>query len=156
MIHIAGAVSSLYPQAVASNGTNGFLVVDTRPTTGERYEAIRFVSMVGPGAATTAPTTWALSESNDTNASNYATVSGFVGGTNAAGGFTIPSIATSAGSGKTVVFNLNLRNTRKRYLKVSVVPGTTATVAIIAVASQPNLNIPPNTTGSGGDFNLYG
>lgn len=156
MIRLNSYIGSLPPQTVASNGTNGFLVVDTRPTTGERYEAIQFVSIVGPGAATTAPTTWALSESADTNATSYSTVSGFVGGTNAAGGFTIASIATSAGSGATAVFNVNLRNTRKRYLKVSIVPGTTAQVTIVAIASQPSKNIAPNTTGSGGTYNLYG
>ncbi len=155
MIKLQRYVSSLPNQTVASNGTNGFLVVDTRPTTGVRFEAAEFNVLIGPGAATTAPTTLALYESADTNSSNYATVTGFVGGTNSAGGFTLPSIATSAGSGYAVFFNVNCRN-RKRYLKVSVVPGTTASVSITASLREPNNSIASNTTGSGGDVFITG
>ncbi len=155
MIKLQRSVSSLPPQTVASNGTNGFLVVDTRPTTGVRFEACEFNVLVGPGAATTAPTTLALSESADTNASNFSTVSGFVGGTNSSGGFTLPSIATSAGSGYAVFFGVNCR-ARKRYLKVSVVPGTTAAVSIVASLREPNNSIAANTTGSGGDVFIVG
>jgi hypothetical protein len=155
MIRLQRYTSALPPQTVASNGTNGILVVDLRPTTGVRFEAAEFNILVGPGASTAAPITLQLMESVDTNASNYATVSGFVGGTNSAGGFTLPSIATSAGSGFHVAFNVNAR-TRKRYLKVSVVPGTTATVSIVGSLREPNNSIAASTTGSGGDVFILG
>lgn len=155
MIRLDRYVSYLPNQTVASNGTNGFLVVDLRPTTGVRFEACEFNIIVGAGAATNAPTTLKLSESADTNASNYSDVTGFVGGTNSAGGFTIPSIATSAGSGYGVFFSVNARN-RKRYLKVSVVPGTTASVSITASLRSPSNSIAANTTGSGGDTFILG
>src|SRR5688572_17943142 len=122
MIRLGKKVSHLPPQTVASNGTNGFLVVDTRPTTGERFEALTFHTLIGPGAATTAPTTLAMTESVDTNASNYSAIQAFTGGTavNTTSSFVLPSIATSAGSGFSCVFNVNLRTVaRKRYLKVS-------------------------------------
>jgi hypothetical protein len=158
MIRLAKSVSDLKAVTVASNGTNGILVVDTRPTTGVRFEAAEFRVALGPGASTAAPITLELLESNDTNATNYSTVMPFVGGsaTSATVGFVLPSLATSAGSQYTVYFNVNLRKTRKRYLKVSVVPGTTASVSISAALRQPNVEIAPNTTGSGGDVFLVG
>ncbi len=146
---------SLPPQTVASNGTNGFLVIDTRPSAAPTFNYCFVDITLGPGAATTAPTTLALYESDTDVASNYATISGFVGGTNAAGGFTLPSYATSAGSGLAVKFGVDCTK-RKRFLKVSVVPGTTATVCITASLVRPDNTLAANTTGSGGDFFIIG
>lgn len=141
---------------VASNGTNGVLVIDTKPTTGERFEACKVSVTIGPGAATTAPTTLKL-EQSDADDTNYASVMPFVGGTATSStvGFVIPSIATSAATVKTFHFGVDCRRT-KRFLKVSVVPGTTAAVHIAASLEQPSHSIAPNTSGSGGDFFLVG
>jgi hypothetical protein len=149
-------VLRLYPQTVASNGTNGILVVDLRPTSGPAFGHAFFDVMVGPGAATTAPTTLALQES-DADDTNYANVMPFVGGTatSATVGFVIPTIATSAASGKSFHFGVNALG-RKRFLKLSVVAGTTATVSIACSLVRPDNTLAANTTGSGGDFFLIG
>ncbi len=146
---------TLPPQTVASNGTNGFLVMDTKPTTGIGFQYAFIDVTLGPGAATTAPTTLALYESDTDVASNYVTISGFVGGTHAAGGFTLPSYATSAGSELSVKFGVDCLK-RKRFLKVSVVPGTTAAVCITASLLRPDNTLAANTTAGGGTFFIVG
>ncbi len=151
-------ILSLYPQSVGSSGTNGVLVIDTRPTTGiTGFGYLTADIMIGPGAATTAPTTCQILES-DANDTNYVQIGNLGGGTatSATVGFVLPSIATSAASGKTIGFGVNLSAARKRFIKVSVVPGTTAVVSITASLFRPFTPMAANTTDSGGDFFLIG
>lgn len=90
------------------------------------------------------PTVLKLSESDDTVVTNFANVSGFVGGTD----FTIPNAITSATSISIpyAVLNVDLR-ARKRYLKVSVSPATTQVVT--AVASLTRAEQTPAATAIG-------
>jgi hypothetical protein len=71
------------------------------------------------------PTVLKLSESDDTVVTNFASVSGFVGGTD----FTIPNAITAATSitQPYATLNVDLKG-RKRYLKISVSPATTQVV----------------------------
>lgn len=61
-------------------------------------------------------------DSDITDATGFATVAGLVGGTNSAGGFTIPAQSVT-GVGTIVQFQIDLR-ARKRYLQLQVTPGT--------------------------------
>ena len=158
-IAIDRKVLRLHPQTVASNGTNGVLVIDLRPTAPIAVANFQYAHIdveIGPGAATTAPTTLALQES-DANDTNYVNVMPFVGGTatSATVGFVLPSIATSAASGYSVAFGVDCTK-RKRFLKVSVVPGTTAVVGINASLLRPSGVLAANTTDSAGDVFLIG
>ncbi len=151
-------IASTYPQTVASNGTNGVLVIDTRPTTGQTGFGYLFADvMIGAGASTAAPITVQVLESNADD-TNYAQIGNLGGGTatSATVGFVLPSIATSAASGKTFGFGVNLSAARKRFIKISVVPGTTATVSITASLHRPFVPMAVNTTDSGGDFYIIG
>lgn len=160
MIRLGRKVSALANQTVATNGTNGALIVDTRPTTGERFEAAMFDILIGPGAATTALATCRLVESTSTNLSAGTALYPFVGGTatSATVGFVIPTQATSAATLMSVHFNVNLRKTKARYLIADVVPGGTNSNAVAITASllQPNQSIAANTTGSGGTVFVTG
>lgn len=68
------------------------------------------------------PTVLKLQESDDTVVSNFANISGFVGGTD----FTVPNSLTSANN--IYRFDVDLR-ARKRYLQVVVSPATTQEIA---------------------------
>lgn len=70
--------------------------------------------------ATTKATVLNLTEGDTTDATNHATFTGYVAGTN----FTIPEAQTSAHTLPDVVFSVPLQN-RKRYLGLAVSPGTT-------------------------------
>jgi uncharacterized protein (DUF1778 family) len=87
------------------------------------------------------PTVLKISESDDTVVTNFANVSGFVGGTD----FTIPNAITSATSitQPYAIFNVDCRG-RKRYLKISVSPATTQVVN--AVAELGRARVTPLTT----------
>lgn len=76
--------------------------------------------------ATTAPAVIKLQQSYDTNASNFADVTGFIGGTS----FTLPTTMRSIGAtgGPTVVKMCVDRRAMKRYLRVPVSVGTHALV----------------------------
>ena len=76
--------------------------------------------------ATTAPAALKLRESDITDATGYADVSGFVGGT----GFTLP---TSMASNAATVVRMKVDcRARKRYLQVSYSPGTHSTLVVAA------------------------
>lgn len=70
-------------------------------------------------------------EESDNN-SSYADVTAFVGG--GAGGFTVPAVSDTS-SAAVVKLDVDCR-ARKRYLKVSMTPGASATLAIMARASR--------------------
>ena len=88
------------------------------------------------------PTVLKISESDDTVVTNFASVSGFVGGTD----FTIPNAITSATSvtAPYAVLNVDCK-ARKRYLKVSVSPATTQVVNVVATLSKAK-QLPTTTT----------
>lgn len=110
-------------------------LVDTQATAGETNSSVidrlsydYAVIDIGITAteATTAPAVIKLQESVDTNVSNFADVTGFVGGT----AFTIPTTVRTIGnaSGPTVIrMNVDCR-ARKRYLRTTLSVGTHATV----------------------------
>lgn len=79
-------------------------------------------------SATTAPIALKLSESDDTVVTNFADITKFVGG--GTGGFTMPAGPATENTWG-VKFNVDLR-ARKRYLKLSVTPGTTVIVSAVA------------------------
>ena len=89
-------------------------------------------------SATTAVIALKLSECDTTVVSSFADVSGAVGGTD----FTLPVGPAATGTWG-MKFNVDLR-ARKRYLKLTITPGTTAIVA--AVANLTKGDGPVNTT----------
>jgi hypothetical protein len=88
------------------------------------------------------PSTLKISESDDTVVTNFANVSGLVGGTD----FTIPSANTS--NENIYRFNIDCKS-RKRYLKVSVTPLTTQAVVVAARLGRPEEAADLNTTKAG-------
>jgi hypothetical protein len=92
-------------------------------------------------AVSNKPTVLKLSESDDTVVTNFANVSGFVGGTD----FTIPNAITAATSISQPYATLNVDcRGRKRYLKLSVSPQTTQVVT--AVAHLTRAKVMPSTS----------
>ena len=83
------------------------------------------VIMATSDAASNNPTVFNLLESDDETASNFATVSGFVGDTD----WTIPNCVTAGNWG--VKFNVDCRG-RKRYLRLAISPLTTQVITAIA------------------------
>lgn len=75
------------------------------------------------------PSTIKLMESDDTVVTNFANISGAVGGTD----FTIPNANTAATAliQNIYSFNVDLK-ARKRYIRVSYTPLTTQTVTVLA------------------------
>lgn len=75
------------------------------------------------------PTVLKLQESETTDATSFANIAGFIGGTD----FTIPNANTAATAvlQNNYKFNVNCRS-RKRYLHAVYVPATTQTVTVVA------------------------
>lgn len=130
-------------------------VVDTQATAGETNTSVidrlgfdYAVINIGFQAleATTAPAVIKLQESNDTNASNYADVTGFVGGTS----FTLPTTIRSLGNtnGPSIVrMGVDCR-ARKRYLRTSISVGTHG--AVVQSADLYRGDEGPFTAGAAG------
>lgn len=109
-----------------SGVTNGETATGNIDTLG--YEWMKLdVMMTTSNDTTNNPTTLKLSESDDTEATNFSDITRFVG--DGAGGFTIPAAVTSGNWIQT--FNVDLRG-RKRYLKLSVAVLTTQGIHAIA------------------------
>ena len=89
------------------------------------------------------PTTLKLSESDDTEATNFSDITGFEG--DATDGFTIPAVS---GTLPTVVdMNVDCR-ARKRYLKVTLTPGVaTQIVGATAVLGKAKESPTADVTG---------
>jgi hypothetical protein len=119
----------LNPTSVASNAT-ATLIVDTRG-----YANAQFIVLPATAAATTRVLTLKVGESDNT--STFTDVSGYVGGTNAANGFTLPAeMATAPTAVQPLVLNVDLIG-KKRYLQLSYTPGTTVVVGAICNLSRP-------------------
>ena len=124
--------------ATVTNGGTGTFIVDTRG-----FGAAQFV--VSPGIANNAtniPTVLKISQGDTTSA--FTDLTGYVGGTNAAGGFTIPTnVATAAADVQPYVFNVDLEG-KQRYLRLQISPVTTITYAFTCNLSRPAQS--PNVT----------
>jgi hypothetical protein len=79
------------------------------------------------------PTVLKLQEADTTNATSFANITGFVGGTD----FTIPNALTAATqiTGPFCTFNVDCK-ARKRYLQVAISPATTQVVNVLAQLSR--------------------
>lgn len=102
-------------------------VVD-RLTTGGLADYVEFTVMLPTGdVVSNKPTALKLSESDD--ATTYADVTGFVGGTD----FAIPNVITSASNIVRPYAMLGVDcKARKRYLKITITPATTQVVNVLA------------------------
>lgn len=125
--------------------TNAATATGNCDTLGYGYATID-VRLATSNAATNNPTVFNLLESDDTVASNFATISGFVGDTD----WTIAS-GTSATSTK---MNVDLRG-RKRYLRLAISPLTTQVITAIANLSKGNPSA-VGTTAAGVDALVAG
>lgn len=90
------------------------------------------------------PSVFALQESDDTNASNFASVTGFVGDTD----WTVPAMITATSNGNNIIrFDVDLR-ARKRYLRLKISPVTTQEMAYNIRLSRAEQS-PTTTTQAG-------
>lgn len=104
------------PASTATNATASG-TVDTKG-----FDYATFDVVLDSAASTSNnPVTLQLKENDNTVATSFATVSGYVGDTD----FTIPNADTA--NPQVVKFNVDLR-ARKRYLEVEVTPGTAAQI----------------------------
>jgi hypothetical protein len=76
------------------------------------------------------PTVLKLQEAETTDATNFANIAGFIGGTD----FTIPNANTAATAvlQNNYKFSLNCRTSRKRYIQAVISPATSQIITIIA------------------------
>lgn len=126
MIHSQATkgVLVIAPVSVATNAT----ATGNIDTLGFDYASID-IALASHSAS---PTVLDLMESNDTNASNFATVSPFTGGT----GFTIPTApGTNASNVLLIRFNVDLK-ARKRYLRVRTTSGAATLASVTARLSR--------------------
>ena len=117
--------------AVATNATAGTYM----DMAGYGSAVVRV--MLGTSSATNAPATLKLQHADDTNATSFADITGYVGGTNSAGGFTISANDTSASNNTQIAYQFNLRQDGrlKRYVRIQFTPAG-ATQIFGAVAEQ--------------------
>lgn len=111
-------VLAIAPQSVTAAAT----VTGTIDCLGYDYLTLD-IGQTSVAAATNKLSTCKISESDDTNATNFSDITALVGG--GAGGFAIPNADTQ--NPQLYAFNLDLKK-RKRYLKVSLAPQTTQTL----------------------------
>jgi len=112
----AGSVAVIAPASTATNAT-ATGVIDTLG-----YEEVKVCVLLDSAASTSNnPVTLALTESDD--ATTYAAIAAFTG--DATDGFTIPNADTT--NPQVVEMNVDAR-ARKRYLKLTVTPGTAAQI----------------------------
>jgi hypothetical protein len=83
-------------------------------------------------------------EEGDTT-SSYSAITALTGG--GVGGFTIPAASSDTDATSIVKLDVDCK-ARKRYLKVSMTPGATATVGIVACLSRAEVS-PENATAAG-------
>lgn len=113
------------------------------------YDYMSLDLMLGTADTTSnKPSVLKLQESDTTDATNFANISGFVGGTD----FTIPSSYT--GQANIYRFDVSLKG-RKRYLQVVVSPRTTQEIAYNARLSRAKES-PATTTAQGVSLHVYG
>jgi hypothetical protein len=112
----AGSVAVIAPASTATNATASG-VIDTMG-----YEEVKVCVLLDSAASTSNnPVTLSLTESDD--ATTYVAIAAFTG--DATDGFTIPN--ADSVNPQVVELNVDAR-ARKRYLKVTVTPGTAAQI----------------------------
>lgn len=125
-----------YKQQALTNGATG--TSDNIDTLGYD-EAVIIVHGTTSDNATNKPSVLKVQQSDTTDATNFADLSGFVGGTD----FTVPAAPTATTTAPYAVFNIDKRG-RKRYLRVIISPVTTQTFSVIAALARAAEA--PNTT----------
>lgn len=119
---VAVAIASA---SLTNGATNTAANIDTAPVTGRaRFLSIDVVAATAD-VVSNKPSVLKLQQSATTDASNYADISGFVGGTD----FTIPAADTS--NANLYKFNIDLIG-KKRYIRVLISPRTTQVVFGVA------------------------
>jgi hypothetical protein len=121
------SVCLIGPVSVTAGATVTSTVIDNKG-----YEELQLV-VTRTTHASDYITTFQIQQSDDTNATNFATVTGYVQGTSTASDFVIASMSggTNAATEKAAgVFNIDLRG-KKRYFRVLVTNG--AQVGIVGI-----------------------
>ena len=106
------------------------------------YDHVSVSAIRASNAATTFASVLKVEESD--NDSDYTDVTALVGG--GTGGFTIPAVSDT-NSASIVQLDIDCK-AKKRYLKVSMTPGATATLGIVAGLSRAEV-APTDATGKG-------
>lgn len=123
-------VSVIIAASTATNAT----ATGNIDTLGFEYCSISVV-LDSTSSVSNKPAVIKVTESDDTNSSNFANITALVGG--GTGGFTIPSMSSTSAS--IFKFDIDLKS-RKRYLKVSHTPLATAhAMAVVAQLSRANV-----------------
>lgn len=136
-MHAPAKHSVLVTPASFTNGATASGYVDTR---GFEYLEVA-VAAATANVVSNAPSVLKLMESDDTVTSNFANISGAVGGTD----FTIGNHLTDAPNQH--VFGVDLRG-RKRYIRCDVSPRTTQIMSITGRLSRSQ-EAPTNATKAG-------
>jgi len=113
------SVCLIGPISVTAGATVTSTVIDNKG-----YDELQLV-VTRTTHATDYITTFSIQQSDDTNASNFAAITGYVQGTNTSSDFVIASLTggTNAATEKAAgVFNLDLRG-KKRYFRVVLTNG---------------------------------
>lgn len=122
----------LHTTAVATNATSG-TYIDTL-----EGDELHVLVHLGTGTNTTPPSVLQFEQSDTTDASNFSAITGYTGGTNDAGGFTIANQNTSAATlvSYTATFARGIRWT-KRYVRLQIrMAGATANVTSIGLLGR--------------------
>ena len=128
---------ALAPASVATNATATF-IVDCAG-----FAEAQFVLLPQTASATTRIATLAIAQGDTTAA--FTNVTGYVGGTNSASGFTFPlETPTSATAVQPLVLNVDLLG-KQRYLRLSYTPGATQVVGAVCNLTRPATS--PNSVG---------
>lgn len=134
-------------KVVASLPTGAIGVTATSTLTIDRlgYDHVSISAIRASNAATTFAQVLKVEES-DSSGSGYSDVTSFVAG--GTGGFTIPAIS-AAGTNDAAVVKMDIdARAKKRYLRVSMTPGASATMAIVARLSKAE-EVPTTAAGAG-------
>jgi len=127
MIHSQNdKILATLPTAAVGSTATSTLTVDRLG-----YDYVSVSAIRASNAATTFANVLKVEES-DSVSTNYADVTSLVGG--GVGGFTIPAVSDTS-SAAVVKLDIDCR-ARKRYLRVSMTPGATATLGIVARLSR--------------------
>ena len=128
MIHAQNdKVVALLPTAAVGSTATSTLTIDRLG-----YDHVSVSAVRASNASTVFASVLKVEESDDN--SSYANVTALVAG--GTGGFTIPAI-TAAGTASASLVKIDIdARAKKRYLKVSMTPGASTTLAIVARLSR--------------------
>lgn len=142
MVPQVRTVAAIVPISKTNGATATGEAIDTK---GYRYCTIHVFAGTAD-VVSNKPTVLKVQESATTDTSNFADVSGLIGGTD----FTVANALTSLPNN--YQFGINLGVNRKRYLRVIVSPQTTQVIAGSAVLSRAEEG--PVTAAKAGVLNL--